>query len=88
MIDRRAISINQPSLFPWIGEFEKLASVSQSISLDSVKYQKSGFLTRCRLVVDGRAHWLTIPTNSVTRHGVISEVELLSPALCIVDPDF
>ena len=76
-----ALCINQPALFPWIGELEKLRSVSVSICLDSVKFQKAGFLTRFRMIESGSLRWLTFPSVAASRRGIISDVEVVDRAL-------
>lgn len=77
-VSRRTAMINQPALFPWWGEWQKLAAVDVAVCLDSVEVQKSGFLTRARICGDDhRPRWLTVPSSAASRHGLIAAVQLL-----------
>lgn len=74
----RTVVINQPSLFPWFGELQKLQMSNTSICLDHVTFQKAGFLCRTRIRPDtGPPRWLTVPSVAHTRSGAISDVRLL-----------
>lgn len=73
----RVAVINQPALFPWAGEWSKLSGASVSICLDSVKYQKAGFLARARISDGSASRWLTVPTDSASRRREIAGVRPL-----------
>jgi hypothetical protein len=74
----RTVMINQPSLFAWFGEFQKLQLCDLSICLDHVDVQKAGFLCRARIrAADDRLTWLTVPSRASTRSGSICDVALL-----------
>ena len=70
------IVINQPSLFPWIGELEKMRLADVYVSLDSVTVQKSGYLRRYRMALDGTARWLTVPIVRGQERAPISTIRL------------
>jgi WbqC-like protein family len=62
--------ISQPSLFPWLGAFEKWAVSATYVHLDHVRFQKGGFLNRFRIAGDTGMAWITLPiehTGSATR---------------------
>jgi hypothetical protein len=59
----RVVAIHQPTFFPWLGYFNKVAYADTFIVLDSVPISKTGgtWLNRVRLLLNGRVSWVTMP---------------------------
>jgi hypothetical protein len=69
----RVVAIHQPTFFPWLGYFNKVAYADRFIVLDSVPISKTGgtWLNRVRLLLNGRVSWVTMPIVR-TYHGTQS----------------
>lgn len=74
------VSITQPSMFPWLGQFEKLAQCDIHIILDDVAFQKKGFLHRMRLKSPDGPRWVTVPLANGSSNVSIREVRTASVA--------
>lgn len=58
----KTIAVHQPSYFPWLGYFHKIASVDTFVILDHVQFEKNGFTNRNKILPpDGQPFWLTVP---------------------------
>lgn len=54
-------AVMQPTYFPWGGYFNLIASVSVFVFLDDVQYERGTWHNRNRVLMQGGAHWLTVP---------------------------
>jgi len=63
------VAIHQPGFLPWLGFFEKVASVDCFVLLDTVQFEKNSFDNRNRVRDKTSAHWLTVPVLSSGRFG-------------------
>ncbi len=72
-------AIHQPNFLPWMGYFSKITRVDSFIFFDSVAMSNGKTWTsRCQILVNGNAHWITLPIRKSGRGGQrICEVELL-----------
>jgi WbqC-like protein family len=52
----------QPTYFPWAGYFNLIRSADVFVFLDDAQFERGTWHNRNRVLVDGRAHWLTVPT--------------------------
>jgi hypothetical protein len=72
------VAIHQPTFFPWLGYFDKIAKSDVFVMLDSVQAQKTGgsWLNRVKLAINGEARWVTAPIDR-TYQGVkrVDEIE-------------
>ncbi len=72
------VAIHQPNFLPWLGIFHRAAMVDRFVFFDHVQALRGkSWLTRNRILVQGEARWLTMPTR---RSGVgfpkVTEVEI------------
>ena len=58
------VAIHQPNFLPWLGIFHRAAMVDRFVFFDHVQALRGkSWLTRNRILVQGEARWLTIPTQ-------------------------
>lgn len=55
------LGIMQPYLFPYIGYFQLIQTVDQFLVYDDVKWIKSGWINRNRILLHGNPHYFTLP---------------------------
>lgn len=53
----------QPYFFPYIGYFQLMRAVDVFVMYDDAQYMKGGWINRNRILVNGNATWLTLPTR-------------------------
>lgn len=68
-------AIMQPSYLPWAGYFELIARSDQFVFLNDVQFAKPSWQMRNRILLQGRAQFITVPTLG-SRNQLISEVRL------------
>lgn len=71
----KSVSIMQPYFFPYIGYFQLIAAADEFIFRDDVQFIERGWIHRNRLLVEGKAKYLTIPKRSGSKYLKINEVE-------------
>lgn len=58
------VAIHQPNFMPWLGIFHRAAMVDRFVYFDHVQALRGkSWLTRNKILVQGEARWLTIPTE-------------------------
>lgn len=71
------LSAHQPAYLPWLGYFDKIIRSDLFIYLDSVQYEKNGFINRNRIKTPQGPLWLTIPVKTKGHIGLtIREMEI------------
>jgi RimJ/RimL family protein N-acetyltransferase len=55
------VAIHQPNFLPWLGYFDKLRRCDTFVLLDNVPFPNRSRLNRNQVLVNGTAHWLTVP---------------------------
>lgn len=58
------VAIMQPYFFPYIGYFQLIAAVDVFIVYDNIKYTKKGWISRNRILQNGRDMMLSLPLKS------------------------
>jgi hypothetical protein len=53
----------QPTFLPWLGYFALAQSVDTFVFLDSVQFESRSWQQRNRILINGEAKWMTIPTT-------------------------
>lgn len=51
----------QPAFLPWAGFFNLISEVDAFVFLDDVQLEKQSWQTRNRVLVSGKAHWVSVP---------------------------
>ncbi len=55
------VSVHQPHFLPWLGYLERMQQADLFIILDHVQFERQNYQNRTRILLDGQAHWLTVP---------------------------
>ncbi len=55
------LAIMQPYFFPYIGYFQLINAVDEFIIYDNLQYTKKGWINRNRILVNGKAKYITLP---------------------------
>jgi len=66
--DGTVVAIHQPTLFPWLGFFDKLARCDVFVLLDGVQFARrhgggGNWVNRVRVLVGGSPAWITVPVK-------------------------
>lgn len=69
-------AVMQPYLLPYIGYFQLIAAVDIFVIFDDVNYINRGWISRNRILLDGRDHFFTIPLSKASQNKLINEIEI------------
>jgi hypothetical protein len=70
------IGIMQPYFFPYIGYFQLINAVDKFIIYDDVNYIKQGWINRNRILLDGKAFYLTLNLKGASSFKKINEIQI------------
>ena len=57
------VTIHQPAYIPWLGYFDKIIHSDIYVYLDTVQFDKRGFIHRNKIKPPDGPHWLTVPVD-------------------------
>jgi hypothetical protein len=60
------LAIMQPYFFPYLGYFQLLHAADKFVFYDDVNFIKNGWINRNRLLLDGNAHYFTVPLSGAS----------------------
>lgn len=69
------VAIMQPYFYPYIGYFQLIKSVDKFIFYDDVNYIKNGWINRNRILINGKAAYLTVELKNASPFKLINEIE-------------
>lgn len=55
------VATHQPHYLPWLGYLDRMLQADLFVVLDHVQFERRNYQNRTRILVDGVAHWLTVP---------------------------
>ncbi len=67
----------QPYFIPYLGYFQLIHSVDIFVFYDDVNFIKNGWINRNRILLNGEAHYLTIPLQGASSYKPICRVGFL-----------
>jgi len=70
------VAIMQPYFFPYIGYFQLIAAVDVFVVYDNIKYTKKGWISRNRMLQNGRDVMFSLPLKSDSDYFDVCEREL------------
>lgn len=65
-------AIMQPTYMPWAGYFNLIGQVDIFVFLDDVQYEKRSWQSRNRILIQGQAHWISVPVRYAGRSQTIN----------------
>jgi hypothetical protein len=68
------LAIMQPYFFPYLGYFQLVRAVDRFVFYDDVNYIVRGWISRNRILHDGKARLLTVPTSGASQNVPIDTV--------------
>lgn len=74
------LAIHQPEFAPWVGFFHKVSLADRLILLDDVQFSKNYFQNRNRVLMDGKACWMTVPVEHSGLQTRMNEVRIARKA--------
>ncbi|WP_345977038.1 WbqC family protein [Sulfurimonas sp. HSL3-7] len=69
-------AIMQPYLFSYIGYWQLIKSVDTFVILDDVHYKKKGYINRNSILIDGKAHKITLHLKALSQNKLINEIDI------------
>jgi hypothetical protein len=70
------LGIMQPYFFPYVGYFQLIAAVDVFVVYDNIKYVKSGWINRNRLLRNGEAATFSLPLKGASNHLEVRDREI------------
>jgi hypothetical protein len=74
------VALMQPYFFPYFPYYQLIAAVDLFLIYDDVQYIKGGWINRNRILLNGRAHYVTLPVARRNLKNFISECEFVGLA--------
>ncbi|MES2253768.1 MAG: WbqC family protein [Pseudomonadota bacterium] len=71
----RTAAIMQPYFFPYIGYFHLIAAADVFVHFDDVQYIEHGWSNRNRILIQGKAHTVTLPVRGAPKEATYSQRE-------------
>lgn len=66
-------AIMQPYFFPYLGYFQLINAVDTFVFLDDVNFIKKGYINRNSILLNNKAHLLTLPVSKISQNKRINE---------------
>jgi hypothetical protein len=60
------LAVMQPYFFPYIGYFQLIAAADRFVVYDDVNYIKQGWINRNRILMNGRAEYISVPLKNAS----------------------
>jgi len=73
----KKIAIMQPYFFPYIGYWQLINAVDEYVVYDDVNFIKGGWINRNNILLNGKAHLVTLPLENSSSFKHINEIEVV-----------
>lgn len=70
--------VMQPTFLPWAGYFNLMTQADVFVFLDDVQLERQSWQTRNRLLMNGRAQWVSVPIRHDRLSQTIAETETVA----------
>lgn len=64
----------QPYFFPYVGYLQLVNAVDKFVFYDDVHFIKKGWINRNRILLNGKAHFITVPCLGISQNKLINEI--------------
>lgn len=72
------LAIMQPYFFPYIGYWQLLNAVDRFVIYDDVNFIKGGWINRNRILINGKASYITVPLHHASPNKLICDISMQS----------
>lgn len=73
------VTVHQPHFLPWLGYLERMKQADLFIVLDHVQFERQNYQNRTRILLEGQAHWLTVPVVQNSQQERIIDKQIDNP---------
>ena len=74
------VAVHQPHFFPWLGYLDRMQQADLFVVLDHVQFERRNYQNRTRILIDGEAHWLTVPVVQQSQQERVIDKQIDNPA--------
>ena len=75
----KKVAILQSNYIPWKGYFDLIQSVNTFVIYDRVQFTKNDWRNRNKLIINGKANWITVPVLHKNLAQTIEETTVANP---------
>jgi hypothetical protein len=74
------VAIHQPTFFPWLGYFDRMAAADLFVILDHVQFERRNYQNRTLIRLEDESRWLTVPVVQLSQKEKIIDKRIDNPA--------
>jgi hypothetical protein len=74
------VAIHQPTFFPWLGYFDRMAASDLFVILDHVQFERRNYQNRTLIRLEDESRWLTVPVVQLSQKEKIIDKRVDNPA--------
>jgi hypothetical protein len=67
----------QPYFFPYIGYFQLVNAMDKFVFYDDVNFINRGWINRNRILINGKANYITVNLQGASQNKLINEIEII-----------
>ena len=75
------VGIMQPYFFPYLGYWQLINAVDRYVVYDDVTYIKGGWINRNNILLEGKAHLITLPLKSASSFKKINDINIVEKSI-------
>ncbi len=73
------IAVHQPHFLPWLGYLDRMRQADLFVVLDHVQFERRNYQNRTRILLDGKAQWITVPVEQHSQQERIVDKRVDNP---------
>jgi hypothetical protein len=75
----KIVAIHQPTFFPWLGYFDRMANSDLFVIMDHVQFERRNYQNRTLIRLEDEARWLTVPVVQLSQKEKIVDKRVDNP---------
>ena len=75
----KIVAIHQPTFFPWLGYFDRMATSDLFVILDHVQFERRNYQNRTLIRNENESKWLTVPVVQLSQKEKIIDKMIDNP---------